>query len=235
MQRAAGGLLLGFVLAVQLPFARLSAVFDYPDILRRPAHEVLRAFAAGGDGLVLTWYAYAASVLLFGAAVLHIGRAASGRGTLTALGLASALLQGIALARWTFAVPWLARLHAGADPVMQGVIEMQFELLNAYLGVGLGEHLGQLLMLAWTLGMRRLQPPRWRLLRALPLLSALLLGIGLIEQLATALGREAHGLAAFSTAGFLLWSLWLLALGVQLARGRGLVAGGSGPVVAPAS
>ena len=219
-ERQAGWLLLAFVVAVQIPFARLTAIFDYPDILRRPANEVLHAFNAGGDGLVLTWYAYAVSVLLFAAAVLRIGRSASGRGTLTAIGLASALLQGIALARWTFAVPWLARQHAVADPALQAAIEMQFSLLNLYLGVGLGEHLGQLLMVLWTLGLRQLQPPGRGLLKAMPLGAAALLGIGLVEQVATALGRDGSSLAPLSTAGFLLWSVWLLALGVQLARGR---------------
>ncbi len=41
-----------------IPFAVLAATFDYPDILRRPAPEVLAAFSAGGAGLILTWYSF---------------------------------------------------------------------------------------------------------------------------------------------------------------------------------
>jgi hypothetical protein len=219
-ERRAGWLLIAFVVAVQMPFARLAAVFDYPDVLRRPAGEVLSAFAAGGDALVLTWYAYAASVGLFGLAVLAIGRGDPRRSALTTIGLSSALLQGLALARWTFAVPWLARQHALADPALQAVLEVQFDLLNQFLGVGVGEHLGQVLMLAWTLGMRRVQPQGSRLLGGLSLAAVLLLGIGLLEQLATALGRDGSSLAPFSTVGFLLWSAWLLGLGIRWVRGR---------------
>ena len=50
--------LVGLALAFNLPFAWLGAVFDYPDILRRPPAEILEAFAAGGPGLVLAWYGF---------------------------------------------------------------------------------------------------------------------------------------------------------------------------------
>jgi hypothetical protein len=218
-ERRAGWLLIAFVLAVRVPFARLAAVFDYPDVLRRPAGDVLSAFAAGDDALVLTWYVYAGSVGLFGLAVLAIGHADPRRSTLTTLGLSSALLQGLALARWTLAVPWLARQHAAADPGLRAVLEVQFDLLNQFLGVGVGEHLGQVLMLAWTLGMRRVHPRGSRLLGGLSTAAVLLLGIGLLEQLATALGRDGSSLAPFSTVGFLLWSAWLLGLGIRWVRG----------------
>ena len=39
--------------AFNVPYALLTARFDYPDILRQPAAEVLAAFHAGGPGLVL--------------------------------------------------------------------------------------------------------------------------------------------------------------------------------------
>lgn len=41
-----------------VPYALLASTFDYPTILRRPAGEVLLAFAAGGADLVLVWYAF---------------------------------------------------------------------------------------------------------------------------------------------------------------------------------
>ncbi len=214
--RRAGGLFLAFVLAVQVPFGVLAAMFDYPDVLRRPAGEVLQAFAAGGDALVLVWYAYAASIGLFAAAAWAFGRQASGRGAVTVLALASALLQAVALLRWSFAVPLLARQHAAADPALQAAIELQFSLLNGYLGVGLGEHLGQLLMVAWTLAMRAHTPGLARGWRWAGMASAALLGAGLLEQLGTTLGRDAAALAPLSTAGFLLWSAWLVALGWRL-------------------
>jgi hypothetical protein len=214
--RRAGALFIAFVVAVQVPFGVLAAVFDYPDVLRRPAGEVLQAFAAGGDTLVLVWYAYAASIGLFAAAAWAFGRQAGGRGAVTVLALASAGLQAVALLRWSFAVPLLARQHAAADATLQAAIELQFSLLNSYLGVGLGEHLGQLLMVAWTLAMRAHTPGLARGGRWAGTVSAALLAAGLLEQLGTTLGRDAAALAPLSTAGFLLWSAWLVALGLWL-------------------
>ena len=46
--------------------------------------------------------------------------------------------------------------------------------------------------------------------------STLLLAAGLLEQMCTALGHDAAVLAPLSTAGFLLWSAWLLAPGLRL-------------------
>lgn len=39
---------IGEALLFNLAFARLASGFDYPDILRRPAEEVLARFAEGG-------------------------------------------------------------------------------------------------------------------------------------------------------------------------------------------
>lgn len=218
--RSAGGLWLAFVVAVQLPFAWLAVHFDYPEVLRRPAGEVLQAFAAGGDTLVAVWYAYAASIALFAAGAWRFGRGHPARAAATVLALASALLQAVALLRWTFAVPLLARLHEAADPLQQAALQAQFALLNGYLGVGLGEHLGQLLMVAWTLAMAAHTGTLARGWRQAGRLAALLLALGLLEQLGTALGRDAAALARLSTAGFLLWSAWLVALGLHLLRSR---------------
>lgn len=46
-----------------VPFAILGATFEYPDVLRRPAGEVLELFAQGGAPLTLTWHAFALSAL----------------------------------------------------------------------------------------------------------------------------------------------------------------------------
>jgi hypothetical protein len=222
LHRRAGLWWLLFVVAVQLPFAALTVLFDYPDVLRQPAPQVLQAFAAGGDGLVLVWYAYAASIGAFVAGAWAFGQVTAQRASATALALASGLLQAVALLRWTFAVPALAAAHAVASPAQQAVLEAQFALLNGYLGMGLGEHLGQALMVAWTLVMTTHAPRASRGWRALGWLAAALLGVGLLEQLGTALGRDASVLAPLSTTGFLLWSAWLVALALRLVRTRGL-------------
>jgi hypothetical protein len=59
----AGGLLVAVPLAFNVSFGMLAARFDHPDVLRRPTREILSALRAGGTGLVLTWWAFALTVL----------------------------------------------------------------------------------------------------------------------------------------------------------------------------
>ena len=49
----AGLLLIVMPVAFNVVFGMLAALFDYPDILRRPTDEVPSRFEAGGTGLVL--------------------------------------------------------------------------------------------------------------------------------------------------------------------------------------
>jgi len=60
---ALGTATIALAILFNLPYALLAASFDYPAILRHPPAEVLARFAAGGAGLVLTWYAFALAAL----------------------------------------------------------------------------------------------------------------------------------------------------------------------------
>lgn len=40
---------------VNIPYTLLIMNFDYPDILRQPAGEILTRFQAGGASLIYTW------------------------------------------------------------------------------------------------------------------------------------------------------------------------------------
>ncbi|MEO7221500.1 MAG: hypothetical protein ABIY37_03430, partial [Devosia sp.] len=51
-----GGLLAAVPLALVAGFTGLQMTFEYPDILRHPAGEVLTKFAAGGADLHVYWY-----------------------------------------------------------------------------------------------------------------------------------------------------------------------------------
>jgi hypothetical protein len=52
-------------LAGNAAFVALGRLFDYPNILRRPAGEILERFRAGGERLRAAWYVFMASGLLF--------------------------------------------------------------------------------------------------------------------------------------------------------------------------
>jgi hypothetical protein len=216
-KRLSGFLLIAFPVLIQIPFGLLAANYDYPDILRKPPEEILSRFHSGGVPLILTWYAYAMLIGLFLIAILLRNEKNTGVGRLTAfLGVTSALVQMVALLRWTFLVPFLAVNHAqAASPQARAVIESIFSAQHGFLGIGLGEHLGQLTMAAWTVltCSFELRGARW--LQGLGVVSALFLIGGLSESLGAALGIDVGILGQAPVVGFLLWSVWLIGLGVR--------------------
>jgi hypothetical protein len=230
MQRTLLGLA-ALLLAVgfNLPFAGLAAQFDYPDILRRPAGEVLTAFAAGGPILILTWYAFALSAvaLILFAPALALGTADWGRrpGLAVAaalIGALAGLAQAIGLMRWVFAIPGMAAAYVdpATDAATRAALAMGFDLLNRWGGVAIGEHLGQLLTVVWvglaaTQGwVGRLPLSRLAVVPAAVAVVGITLGLG--EGLSLALGHEAPVLGMMVVAGFLALSVWLVILGAGL-------------------
>jgi hypothetical protein len=230
MQRTLlGAAALSLAIAFNLPFAPLAANFNYPDILRRPAGEVLDAFAAGGPSLILTWYAFALSAvgLIFFAPTLALTTAnwtrRPGLAVAAALfGALAGLAQAIGLFRWVFAVPALAAAHVdpATDAATRISLEAAFTLLNDWGGVAIGEHLGQILTLGWVaLATRQALSSKQRFARPAAVLAAVAvvgIGIGLGEGLSIALGQEAPLLAMATVAGYMAFSLWLLTTGAGL-------------------
>lgn len=206
-------------------FTMLARRFDYPGILRRPAGEILTVFAAGGTPLVRLWWAFMLSALLFVPTAVLIARHLPGAdGDILALGLACGVLAGLVqtlgLARWPFAVPELARLHAAArTPEERVASEAIFAALHRYLGVAVGEHLGYLLTAAWTalVGVAAIQSD------AVP---AALGWAGIAIAGALALGarefvgrHEKHGwqpAEQLVPLAYVAWSAWMIALGLGL-------------------
>ena len=69
----------------------------------------------------------------------------------TTLGVVSGLVQVIGLLRWTFVVPVLATDYVTtADSTTRRAIEVVFMAVHQYGGVVLGEHLGQLFTILYT-------------------------------------------------------------------------------------
>ena len=131
----------------------------------------------------------------------------------------SGAVQLVGLLRWTLVVPVIAA-HAAAHgdtPAVALVFEVQHQLF----GVLLGEHVGQLMLAAWTwvvVGAPDLPRALWWAGR----LSAVLVVVGLVDGWATVrpLGVDVGTLPVI---GFGAWALVMLGLGVVLIR-RGLVA-----------
>ena len=81
-----GLLLIGVPLAFNASFALLAARFDYPDILRRPTDEVLERFRQGGAGLVLAWWSFALTGVLFASLVVILSALFACRSLISNLG-----------------------------------------------------------------------------------------------------------------------------------------------------
>jgi hypothetical protein len=220
----AGCLLIAAPIWFNAWFAILAARFDYPDILRRSADEILERFRAGGSRLILVWWMFMASGGLLVAAAVMLGivlwpDTPSLAVIALVVGTLAGLVQVLGLLRWVYLVPALARIHGDseASPETRVAAAVSFRAFHQYLGVGVGEHLGYLLTGAWTgfVGVAVLrggEAAGWLGWAALPI------GAGLVIASAEFLGpNEERGWELAGKAVpvlFVAWSLWLLALGV---------------------
>jgi hypothetical protein len=223
---AAGALLLALPIAFNVAFGALAASFDYPDILRRPTHEVLTRFREGGTKLLLWWWLFALTAAALAPLAVLVARALDDANqTLLILGATvgglAALVQLLGLIRWPFLVPYLARVDADPDasPARREAVDVIFQSFNRYLGVAVGEHLGYLLTGTWTIlvGIAFTQTtltPGW--LGIPGILIGAVLALCSLEFVGPA-ERGGWRLAAILTpVTYIAWSLWLLASGITL-------------------
>ncbi|HEY9292708.1 MAG TPA: DUF4386 domain-containing protein [Microlunatus sp.] len=224
VERAAGALLILMPIAFNVCFALLGRSFDYPDILRRPTSEVLSRFRSGGVGLVLLWWVFALTALLFAPVAVLLAFAVVGASSaLVAVaavtGVLAATVQVLGLIRWPFLVPYLARADADASPARREAIDVVFQAFHRYLGVAVGEHLGYLFTGGWTVlsGVAVIQAtntPWW--LGVVGIVIGAVLSICSLEFVGT---FEQNGWKLAGTVvpiAYVAWSLWLVGLGIAL-------------------
>jgi Domain of unknown function (DUF4386) len=211
-------------------FFELGRAFDYPAILRRPADEILRRFAAGGAGLLLRWHLLFLSALAMLPMAVLLAVVLDAGPVLTPLtmvvGIVAALVQAVGLARWPFAVPEMARRYVAAEgadaEATRRSVEVVFAVLHRYLGVGIGEHLGYLATGFWTMLVAASifaggSLPAWLAIAGLVIGLALL--VGTLEFVGP---NEPDGWELAGTIvpiAYIAWSVWLILLGVFLLIG----------------
>jgi hypothetical protein len=220
----AGGMLLALPVAFNVAFGALAASFDYPDILRRPTHEILFRFREGGTRLVLWWWAFALTAVAMAPLAVLVALALddasdSLRVLGASVGVLAAMVQFLGLVRWPFLVPLLARLDAEPDasPARREAVDVVFQAFHRYLGVG--EHLGYLFTGAWTVlvGVALTESsvaPTWVGITGIVVGAVLVLCS--LEFVGPA-ERDGWRLAAALTPlTYVAWSLWLLGCGIAL-------------------
>ena len=222
----AGLFLIAMPLAFNASFALLAARFDYPDILRKPTDEVLDRFREGGASLVLMWWAFALTAVLFAPLVVLLSQAIRDAdptllSIATTIGVLAAAVQFLGLIRWPFLVPYLARVAADSEPgsSRREAVDVVFQSFNRYLGVAVGEHLGYGLTGAWSLlaGVTLTETtavPSWLGVVGIVVGAALMLCslefVGRFEPKGWKLAETLTPIA------YIVWSLWLIAVGVAL-------------------
>ena len=219
-------LLLALPAAFNVAFAVLAKTFDYPDILRRPTHEVLARFRDGGTKLLLWWWIFALTAAALAPLAVLVAQALDDASqTLVIVGATVGVLAGVVqllgLIRWPFLVPYLARVDADPDasPAQREAVDIVFQSFNRYLGVAVGEHLGYLLTGTWTVlvGITFTQTtvaPGW--LGIPGIVIGVVLALCSLEFVGPA-ERDGWKLAATLTPlTYIAWSLWLVACGIAL-------------------
>ena len=223
LRRTTGALFVVGALAFAGAATVLSSTFDWPDILREPAAVVLPAFAAGGTSLVWTWFATAWTYAILLVPILLLP-AVLGRQrdpvlrVATFAGATSVVLSLIGFLRWVFVVPPLADSYVGGDAVTHAAVDAAWTAQHQFGGALLGEHLGQLLAVAWSVAvsvaiLRTRVLPRWLGVVGLAASALYLTNQG--DILATAV----PGFPVWDLGGFIgstAWGLWVAALGFLL-------------------
>lgn len=187
---------------------------------------MLAQFREGGATLILLWWSFALSALLFAPLVVLLSRSiddadATLLAVATTIGVLASIVQFLGLVRWPFLVPYLARSDAepSASAARREAVDVVFQAFNRYLGVGVGEHLGYLLTGAWSVlvGAALWQTavvPTW--LGDIGILVGLLLMLCSLEfvgRFEPSGWKFAGDVVPFA---YIAWSLWLIATGVAL-------------------
>jgi hypothetical protein len=205
-----GGLLIAGALVVNVAFVGLGAAFDYPDVLDKPAADVLTTFGNNQIVIGALFLLLAAGAALLAPISIRIGQLGDTPALRASvpIGVAAAVVQVIGLLRWPLLVPGLA--DAAADPASATT----FTTLNLILGTLVGETLGYALTAAWTvlvvvgtLGLRWMPRP----LGVVGIIAAAMIVAGVAEPLVP-------GVGLLNFLGYIVWSIWLIAAGTAILR-----------------
>jgi hypothetical protein len=221
-EKTIGLLLMAGAIGVFIPYTILTMTFEYPDILRQDPGTILTKFHEGGSSLILTWWTFAILGFPLLIAYIMIGQKLEGKlgfiKWVTIVGIISGIVQIIALLRWVFVIPVIADnyVSAGDNPTKAAAI-LSFKTIHQFGGVLLGEHIGQLFTIIWTVMISRAfiklnMFAKW--VSWLGIIASLIYLIAQGELFATVI----PGFPVWSMAGFIgstLWLIWLIILGVN--------------------
>jgi hypothetical protein len=215
--RSGGWSLIAATVLFAAVFTWLSVKFGYPDVLERPAAEVLPALLALGNTGRVVWFTFGLIPLLLPPTALGVREAAGprapGLGRLAfMLAVLSAASMMTGLMRWPFLHWSLAQQWTLASDSSRAILKDGFDTANLYLGNVIGEFAGELFLNGFFLvsavaiaGGRK----RW-----LVLAGAAASGLGWISMLRN-MTQTVESVAAINN---VVLPIWMLVLGVMLLR-----------------
>ena len=225
LQKLTGVLFILSTIGFAITSTVLSSTFNWPDILREPPDTVLTKFQDGGTSLLWTWFAVAWSYFLLIIPMLLLGRVLDREdtpylGAATLIGAVSVVASLVGFLRWVFVVPGLAAMYVepAAYATTREAVIAAYTAQHQFGGALLGEHIGQVLAVVWTVlvSLAMLRSPL-----VTPWLGWLGLaagGVYLLNQ-GDILATAVPDFPVWEPAGLLgsaLWALWLVATGASL-------------------
>ena len=223
LRRATGALFAIGAVTFGVAATVLSSTFNWPDILREPASVVLPEYADGGTSLVWTWFAVAWTYGILLVPVLLLPTVLGRRDdavlrAATFAGAVSVVLSVAGFLRWVFVVPPLARDYVAGDETTRTAVAAAWTAQHQYGGALLGEHLGELLVIAWSVTLsivilRTRVLPVW--LGWSGLVMSVLYFLNQGDIMSTAI-PDFPVLDLAGAIGSTGWGLWVAALGVTL-------------------
>jgi Domain of unknown function (DUF4386) len=224
-EKTIGLLLIAGSIGVFIPYTVLTITFEYPGILRQDPGTILTKFHNGGSSLILTWWTFAILGLPLLIAYILIGQKFESKlgfiKWVTTFGIISGIVQIIALLRWVFVVPVIANSYITAgDVATKTAAIISFQVIHQFGGVLLGEHIGQLFTIIWTV----------MISYAFIKLNIFSKWIGFLGMIASAIYLLAQaelfatiipGFPVWGMAGFIgstLWLIWLIIVGIKFLK-----------------
>jgi len=226
-RRTTGWLFVVGALAFAAAATVLSSTFDWPDILREPADVVLPEFADGGTSLIWTWFAVAWTYGVVAVPMLLLPAALGRRDdpvlrAATAIGTASVVLSVAGFLRWVFVVPPLAREYVAGDAGTREAVAAAWTAQHQYGGALLGEHLGELMAIAWSVTVA-VVVLRTRVLPGWVGVSGIVVSVLYFLNQGDIMSTAIPDFPVWDLAGLIgstAWGLWVAALGVAVLRQR---------------
>ena len=225
IEKVIGLLLILGAVGVFIPYTILTIIFDYPDILRQDPGFILTKFHEGGASLIFIWFLFAILGIPLIIAYILIGQKLENKLSFvrwaTTLGVISGIAQIIGLLRWTFVVPILSSNFVTAvNEGSKESIKTVFQAVHQFGGVLLGEHIGQLFTIIWTImiaiAFDKLRLfPKW--IVWLGYISSVIYLFAQAEGFETVIPN----FPVWNMAGFIgstLWLIWLIIIGFKFLK-----------------